>query len=120
MRALLVTTHTPVLRSGQAVRTYGVARALSAHRPLTLLYASFGASEPDRAFREIPGIELRAVLPSRGARRLAAFGRARLAGVPQGFARGVSAELADEAARLAGEADRGRVIADGPVAAAAL
>ena len=120
MRDLFVTTHTPVLRSGQAVRTYGVARALSAHRPLTLLYASFGAPEPDRAFREIPGIELRAVVPSRGGRRLAAFGRARLAGVPRGFARGVSHELAGEAARLAGEPDRGRVIADGPVAAAAL
>jgi hypothetical protein len=37
VRDLLVTTHTPVLGSGQAVRTYGVARALAAHRGLDLL-----------------------------------------------------------------------------------
>jgi glycosyltransferase involved in cell wall biosynthesis len=120
VRDLLVTTHTPVLRSGQAVRTYGVARALAVHGGLTLLYTRFGASEPDGAFRAIPGIELREVVPSRGAGRLLAYARARLAGVPAGFARGISAELASEAARLAAQADRGRVIADGPIAAAAL
>ncbi len=120
MKDLLVTTHTPVLRSGQAVRTYGVARALAEHGGLTLLYVRFGASEPDAAFRAIPGIELREVVSSRGLRRLLAYARARLAGVPWGFARGVSSELAAEAARLAAEPDRGRVIADGPIAAAAL
>ncbi len=51
VRDLLVTTHTPVLRSGQAVRTYGVARALAAHRGLDLLYVRFGA---DRARRGVP------------------------------------------------------------------
>jgi len=120
VRDLLVTTHTPVLRSGQAVRTYGVARALAAHRPLTLLYARFGADQPDAHFRAIPDVELREVVPSRGARRAFAYAAARLAGVPRGFARGVSRELAAETARLAGEPDRGRVIADGPIAAAAL
>ncbi len=40
--------------------------------------------------------------------------------MPWGFARGVSSELAAEAARLAAEPGRGRVIADGPIAAAAL
>ena len=30
MSDLLVTTHTPVLRSGQTMRTYGIARALAA------------------------------------------------------------------------------------------
>jgi glycosyltransferase involved in cell wall biosynthesis len=117
---LLVTTHTPVLRSGQAVRTYGVARALAAHGPLTLLYVRFGAAEPDGAFRAIPGVELRAVVPSRGPRRALAYASARRAGVPRDFARGVSRELADAAARAAAEPDRGRVIADGPIAAAAL
>jgi len=120
VKDLLVTTHTPVLRSGQAVRTYGVARALAEHGGLTLLYVRFGASEPDAAFRAIPGIELREVVSSRGLRRLLAYARARLAGVPWGFARGVSSELAAEAARLADEPGRGRVIADGPIAAAAL
>jgi glycosyltransferase involved in cell wall biosynthesis len=120
VKDLLVTTHTPVLRSGQAGRTYGVARALAANGGLTLLYARFQAHEPDAAFRAIPGIELCEILPSRGLSRLIAYGTARLAGVPDGFGRGVSSELARESARLAAEPDRGRVIADGPIAAAAL
>ena len=45
---------------------------------------------------------------------------ARRAGVPHDFARGVSGELTAAAARAAAEPDRGRVIADGPIAAAAL
>jgi glycosyltransferase involved in cell wall biosynthesis len=120
MSDLLVTTHTPVLRSGQAMRTYGVARALAAGAGATLLYARFGAPEPDAAFRAIAGAELREVVPSRGVRRALAYASARVAGTPRGFARGVSSELATEAAKLAAEPDRGRVIADGPIAAAAL
>ncbi len=121
MRDLLVSTHTPVLRSGQTMRTYGIARALAtAGDGLTLLYARFEGNEPDAAFSAIEGVELREVLPSRGARRLLAYGGARMRGVPEGFARGISAELAREAARLAGVPGRGRVIADGPIAAAAL
>jgi glycosyltransferase involved in cell wall biosynthesis len=120
MKDLLVTTHTPVLRSGQAMRTYGVARALAADGGLTLLYVRFQAPEPDAAFRAIPGIELREIVPSRGVRRLGTYAAARLAGVPAGFARGISPELARESARLASAPDRGRVIADGPIAAGAL
>lgn len=120
MSDLLVTSHTPVLRTGQAVRTYGVARALAARGELTLLYTRFDAPEPDAAFRAIPGISLREVVPSRGLGRLTAYGAARLARVPDGFARGISAELAREAERLADDRDGGRVIADGPIAAAAL
>jgi polysaccharide biosynthesis protein PslH len=117
---MLVSTHTPVLGSGQAVRTYGVARALAAHRGLDLLYVSFGAAEPDASFRAIPGVALHAVVPSRRLRRALSYGGARLAGVPRHFARGISHELAAVAAALAGDRDRGRVIADGPIAAAAL
>ena len=119
-RDLLVTTHTPVLRSGRDVRTYGIARALAAHGPLTLLYARFGAPVPDEAFKAIPGIELREVVPSRGGLRALAYVKARLAGVPDGFARGISPELSAAAARLASAPDCRRVIADGPTAAAAL
>jgi glycosyltransferase involved in cell wall biosynthesis len=90
------------------------------HGALELLYVRFGAPEPDAAFRAIPGIELHEVGPSRGVRRLLAYGGARLAGVPDGFARGISPELAQEADRLATGPERGRVIADGPIAAAAL
>jgi glycosyltransferase involved in cell wall biosynthesis len=120
MRDLLVTTHTPVLRSGQAMRTYGVARALAERGDLTLLYVRFGAHELDAAFKAIPGVEPHEVVPSRGLRRLLSYGAARLAGVPDGFARGVSRELALQAERLAADPNRGRVIADGPIAAAAL
>ena len=117
---LLVTMHTPALRSGRDVRTYGVARALAANGPLTVLYARFGAETPDEAYEAIPGIQLREVVPSRGRSRLRAYAQARLRGVPDGFARGVSTELAASAAQLASTPGRGRVIADGPTAAAAL
>jgi glycosyltransferase involved in cell wall biosynthesis len=120
VRDLLITTHTPILRSGQMVRTYGVARALAAEDGLTLLYVRFGGEEPDEAFRAIAGIELREVVPSRGPGRLLSYAAARLARVPAGFARGASAELASAAARMAQEPGRGRVIADGPIVAAAL
>jgi glycosyltransferase involved in cell wall biosynthesis len=121
MRDLLVTTHTPILRSGQTMRTYGIARALAAAgEGLTLLYARFEGAEPDGAFSSIPGIELHEVLASRGARRALAYASARASGTPGGFARGVSPELAAAARNLAAAPGRGRVIADGPIAAAAL
>ncbi len=120
MRDLLVTTHTPVLSSGRAVRTYGVARALALHRPLDLLYVRFEGERPDASFASIAGVRMHEVSPSRGARRALAYAAARVRGVPDPIARGVSPELAAAAARLAGTPDRGRVIADGPVAAAAL
>jgi glycosyltransferase involved in cell wall biosynthesis len=120
MRDLLVSTHTPVLGSGQAMRTYGVARALSEHGGLDLLYVRFGAPAPDAAFKAIPEVELHEVVPSRGLRRLLSYGTARGRGVPTGFARGVSRELASATERFAADPDRGRVIADGPTVAAAL
>jgi glycosyltransferase involved in cell wall biosynthesis len=120
VRDLLVTTHTPRLGSGRALRTYGVARALAAHGGLDLLYARFEGDAPDAAFGAIAGIELHEAVPSRGARRLLAYEAARLRGVPASLARGVSPELAAESTRLARSPARGRVIADGPVAAAAL
>ncbi len=120
MKDLLVTVHTPVLRSGHVMRTYGIARALAAQGGLRLLYVNFDAPEPDRAFQEIPGIELQGVTPSRGAGRMLAYARARLTGVPDSLARGISSELASAALRLAERPDCGRVIADGPIAAATL
>ncbi len=120
MKDLLVTAHTPVLRSGHVMRTYGIARALAARGGLTLLYVNFDAPGPDDAFQAIPDIELHGVTPSRGIGRLRAYADARLAGVPHSLARGVSSELADAALELAKRPDCGRVIADGPVVAATL
>jgi glycosyltransferase involved in cell wall biosynthesis len=117
---LFVTTHTPALGSGRALRTYAIVRALATARPLTVLYVRFGAPSPDSAFSRIEGVRLREVVPSRSARRLLAYAAARSSGAPRDFARGVSLELAAEAARLACMPGCARVIADGPVAAAAL
>jgi glycosyltransferase involved in cell wall biosynthesis len=117
---LLVTTHTPSLRSGRDLRTYGIARALAAQRPLTLLYVRFGAARPDASFAQIRGVEMHEVVASRGVTRARAYICARARGVPDGFARGVSAELARAAAQLARTPGCRRVIADGPTAFAAL
>jgi glycosyltransferase involved in cell wall biosynthesis len=117
---LLVTTHTPALRSGRDVRTYGIVRALAMKGPVTLLYVRFGDDRPDEVFSAIPGIVLQEVVPSRGIRRAVAYAKARLGGVPSGLARGVSPELTTAAVQLASSSDYRRVIADGPTAAAAL
>lgn len=120
MRDLFVTTHTPTVGSGRSVRSYGIVRALAQHRPLDLLYVRFDAAEPHPAYRRIDGLALHEVVPSRGPRRLVAFAAARARGVPSWIARGVSPELAAAATRLAADPERGRVIADGPTAFAAL
>jgi glycosyltransferase involved in cell wall biosynthesis len=120
-RDLLITTHTPALRSGRDVRSYGLARALAIGGDgLTVLYVRFGAAAPDESWETIPGIELHEVVPSRGTQRVLTYAKARLAGVPDGFARGISPELAGAAARLATAPRVGRVIADGPTAMATL
>ena len=120
MSDVLVSVHTPILRSGRAVRTYGVARALAAAGGgVTFVYVRFGGDEPDAAHRAIPGVRFEAVDPSRGLRRLLAYGAARLRGVPNDFARGVSPELAAVVRRIAPDPAT-RVIADGPTEAAAL
>jgi len=119
-RDVLVSVHTPILRSGRAVRTYGVARALAAAGSgVTFVYVRFGGDAPDAAHRAIPGIRFEAVEPSRGLRRALAYGVARARRVPDDFARGVSPELVAAAQRAAPDPAT-RVIADGPVEAAAL
>ncbi|MGH2962365.1 MAG: glycosyltransferase [Solirubrobacterales bacterium] len=120
MSDLVVSADTPALTGGHELRTYAIVRALCALGPVDLLYAQFGASEPSPEFRSTPGLTLHRARPTRGARRLASYARARLGGVPDGFARGVSPELVDRAHELAGDPGRGRVIADGPVVAGAL
>jgi glycosyltransferase involved in cell wall biosynthesis len=120
MRDLLVTTHTPMLRSGRAMRTYAVARALSARGGLDLLYLRFEGEQPDAAFNAIAGVHMHGIDSSRGPRRLLAYARGRHAGVPQAIARGISPDLAAAARALAARPERGRVVADGPVAAATL
>ncbi|MDQ6751485.1 MAG: hypothetical protein M3Z33_12130, partial [Actinomycetota bacterium] len=120
MSDLLVTAHTPTLGGGRSLRVYAVARALAALGGLDVLYVRFGADEPSAELQTIEGATYTAVDPSRGLRRALAYGRARARGVPTGFARGISPELAEAAETAMGAPGRGRMIADGPVVAAAL
>jgi glycosyltransferase involved in cell wall biosynthesis len=117
---LVVSAFTPVLGSGQALRTYAIVRALAASGPVDLLYARFGADVPAPEYERIAGLTLHEVRPTRGPRRLAAYAAARLRGTPDGFARGASAELAAAADAIAERTGGGRVVADGPVVAAVL
>lgn len=118
MSDLIVSTHTPTLGSGRALRTYAIARALAMNGGATLLYARFGAEQPHASFESIPGLELVEVHGSRGPRRLLRYARARLDGVPRDFARGIWPELESAARQLA--PSHARLVADGPVAAASL
>jgi glycosyltransferase involved in cell wall biosynthesis len=120
VRDLIVTPYTPSTSTGRGLRTYGIVRALSAARGLDILYVRFGAEQPDAVFRAVPNVSFVGVEAGRGPRRVAAFLGAVGAGVPADFARGVSPELIEAATSFALQPDRGRVIADGPVAAAAL
>lgn len=119
MRTAIATSFTPTLDSGRARRTYGIVRALAAQGPVDLVYGAFGAERPDPAYEQIEGLSLHRVERPGAATRLPAYMRARLRGVPEEFARGIWPHLASRTAALAAE-DSTRVIAEGPVAAAAL
>jgi glycosyltransferase involved in cell wall biosynthesis len=120
VRDLVVTAFTPTISSGQGLRTYGIVRALAGLRPVELLYAEFGADEPAAEYEAVDGLRMIPVRPTRGGRRMISYARALADGVPDAFARGSSAELAGMASDLASARGRGRVVADGPVAAASL
>ncbi len=119
-RDLYISSFTPTLENGRSLRTYTCIRALAMLRPLDLLYTSYGAEEPSPQYAQIDGLVLHPVHPSRGLRRGATYALARSRGIPRIFARGVNPELMREAARLASEPERGRVIIGDLIAAAAL
>ena len=118
MRTILATSHTPTLDSGRARRTYGIVRALAANGQVDLVYGAFGADEPDIAYRSLPSVALHRAERPGALDRAPAYLRARLSGVPKDFARGIWPAVPAAVEELAGHEDR--VIADGPVAAAAL
>jgi glycosyltransferase involved in cell wall biosynthesis len=120
MRTAIATSHTPTLDSGRARRTYGIVRALAAQGPVDLVYGAFGADHPDPAYEAIAGLTLHRVERPGALGRLPAYARARISGVPDDFARGIWPGVAATTARLAGDREPVRVIAEGPVAAAAL
>jgi glycosyltransferase involved in cell wall biosynthesis len=120
MRTVVASSYMPTLDSGRARRTYALIRALAANGPVTLVYGAFGGSDVDPAYDRIEGLDLRRVERPGRFERLPAYVRARLAGVPEDFARGIWPRLAAAAAKIAGGDEPSRLIAEGPVAAAAM
>jgi glycosyltransferase involved in cell wall biosynthesis len=120
MRTVLATPFTPSLDSGRARRTYGIVRALAAQAPLDVVYGAFGAAEPDDAYRDLTDVSLYQVERPGPLARGQAYLSARLRGLPDDFARGVWPGIATRAAQLAQGSDDVRVVAEGPLAAAAL
>jgi len=116
-RDLFLTSATPTLAGGAAMRTYGVVAALASERPVDLVYKEFGAREPAPEYAALERLEIRRLTASRGWRRALAYGRSRARGVPSDLARGVTPELIAAAEDVPAET---RIIADGPVTAAAL
>ena len=120
MRTVIATSFTPTLDSGRARRTHGIVRALAALGPVELVYGAFGADRPDPAFERIGTLTMHRIERPGALERLPAYARARLRRVPDEFARGVWPGVARRAAELCGDDEGTRVVAEGPVAAAAL
>jgi glycosyltransferase involved in cell wall biosynthesis len=119
VRTVVATSFTPTLDSGRARRTYGLVRALAAHGPVDVVYGGFGAERPDSAYGRVDGVRLHQVERPGWLRRLPAYLRARRAGVPDDFARGVWPGLLSQTTTLVDETET-RVVAEGPIAAATL
>jgi glycosyltransferase involved in cell wall biosynthesis len=117
MATLMVTPFTPSGETGRSLRTVGVARALARTDDVEVAYVEFDGGVPSPALVSERRVSLRKLRPSRGLGRALAYLRSRFRGTPAGFARGVSAELIREGQR---SAEFARVVADGPIAAAAL
>jgi glycosyltransferase involved in cell wall biosynthesis len=117
MTDLLLTAFAPSLSSGRGIRTYGITAALARHGPVELAYVAFGGHGVAPEYGALPTLTSSVVHASRGLRRGVSYLRARQCGVPSSLARGVSPELLGKARRTPPDV---RVIADGPVVAAAL
>jgi polysaccharide biosynthesis protein PslH len=120
MRTVIATSFTPTLDSGRARRTHGIVKALAAQGPVDLVYGAFGADAPDPAFEQIEGLALHRVERPGTVERLPAYARARLRRVPEAFARGIWPGVTARAGELCEGEPSPRLVAEGPVAAAAL
>lgn len=115
MATLIITPFTPRTASGRGLRTVNLARAIALTDDVVVSYVEFDGTEPAPELL-VDGVVMERLAGSRGARRALTYARARRAGVPRGFARGVSPELIS---RFRDTLAYDRVIADGPTAAAA-
>lgn len=112
----MVTPFTPREGTGRSLRTLGVARALARSDDVTIAYVEFDGRTPSPILSQ-ERIGLTPIHASRGMRRALTYTRARMAGIPPSFARGISPELVGTAG-LGSRFDR--VVAEGTIAAAAL
>ena len=117
MNDLLVTSITPTLDSGTGLRTYGVTAALARRHPVQVAYVAWGGGRPAAEYGRLADVSMRVLHASRGPRRGVEYMRARARGATPRVARGVSPALAAAGRAAPPEV---RVIADGPVVAAAL
>lgn len=120
MRSVVVTTGTPTLGTGRALRTYGIVAALARSGPVDVVHTVHGAPEPDAAFRALEHVRYHPVVPSRGVGRAVSYAAARLRGTPKDFARGISRELVARTVELTDGDEHVRLVADGPIEAQAL
>jgi glycosyltransferase involved in cell wall biosynthesis len=121
VRDVLVTPFAPVLGGGGRLRTYAVAAALSRLHDLEVVFGRFGGDGPSAEYRSLEGVTFTAVDRARLPRRVATYAERRLRDrIPASWARGVWPGLAATALERAGTDAGTRLIADGPVAGAAL
>ncbi len=113
----LVSSVTPSLKTGDGVRSYGVIAALARREPVNVSYIVFNEARPGPEYDALPAVSMRPMHASRGARRAIEYLRARRRDVPGHIARGVSPQLLRAAVAEPGDV---RIVADGPVVAAAL
>jgi glycosyltransferase involved in cell wall biosynthesis len=109
-RDLYISAFAPTLGSGRALRTYCCARALALLGPVDMAYVPLGGEGPSPEYQAVDGLTFHEVRPSRGPRRARTYVGKRLRGVPEQYARGVSAELIEVGERLADHPQRGRVV----------
>jgi glycosyltransferase involved in cell wall biosynthesis len=114
---ILVTSYVPSRTTGRGLRTCGVITALARLGPVDVAYTPFGGGEPAADLVANDRITLRAIHQSRGLRRFGSAFALTLTGTPWGLAKAASPEMME---LLRGADPSDRIIADGPMAAAAL
>jgi glycosyltransferase involved in cell wall biosynthesis len=117
MSDLVITPVTPRLRQGRGIRTFGVIAALARHGDVDVFYTVFEGAQPAPEYAALGNVTMHPLHSSRGPARALAYLQARRRGVPSDYARGVTGEVINAAQRAPSEV---RLIADGPIVAAAL
>jgi polysaccharide biosynthesis protein PslH len=119
-RDLYISSFSPTLGNGRALRTYTCIRALAMLGPVDLAYVSHDGSDPSPEYLGIDNLTFHEIKPSRGLRRAYVYATKRLERTPIACCRGTSPELIEVAEELALMPGRGRVVVGDVNAATAL